>query len=297
MAQRSNVGLRALRTFCVAARHESFRSAGEELFITPSAVSHQIKTLEQDLGQTLFDRNSRDLRLTEVGRALFEEACPLIDQLETVVASYKKGLRPSSIRMSVQPFFASEYFVPRLTEFTAAHPEIDIKVGTSDETPDAHPTDADLSIRLFRTPPDGMPSDLLFPLTLAPAGSPEFKKNLEVRDNRIVSDFPVIVHETYPAAWKQWSRSAGITLPASGKVTRLDSMIAVVRACERGLGAALVPVPLADLWFKQGSIVRLFSQQLVAEVGYFLVVREDRADDPAVSLLRDWILRSFREPR
>jgi LysR family transcriptional regulator, glycine cleavage system transcriptional activator len=296
VVQRSNVGLRALRTFCVAARHESFRTAAEELFITASAVSHQIKTLENELGESLFDRNSRDLRLTQVGRALFEEACPLMDQLEAVVAGYKKGRRTASIRLSVQPFFASEYFVPRLTEFTAAHPEIDIKVGTSDETPETHPADADLSIRLFRAPPAGLPSDLLFPLTLVPAGSPAFMKNLEVRDNRIVSDFPLIIHETYPAAWKQWSQSAGITLPGNSKVTRLDSMIAVVRACERGLGAALVPVPIADLWFRNGSIVRLFNQQLIAEVSYFLVVRADRADDPAVSLLRDWTLRSFREP-
>jgi LysR family glycine cleavage system transcriptional activator len=296
VVQRSNIGLRGLRTFCVAARHESFRTAGEELFITASAVSHQIKTLEQELGEQLFDRNSRDLRLTAIGRALFEEACPLIDQLDAVVAGYKKGFRQSSIRMSVQPFFASEYFVPRLTEFTAAHPEIDIKVGTSDETPETHPADADLSIRLFRAPPPGMPSELLLPLTLAPAGSPDFRKGLKLRDQRIVSDFPVIVHETYPAAWKQWSQVAGIELPANSKVTRLDSMIAVVRACEQGLGAALVPVPLADLWFKYGSIVRLFEQQLVADVSYYLVVREDRADDPAVSLLRDWILRNFREP-
>lgn len=294
MVQRSNIGLRALRTFCVAARHESFRTAGEELFITASAVSHQIKSLEQELGEPLFDRNSRDLRLTEVGLALLEEAGPLIDELDSILARYKKGFRPSSIRMSVQPFFASEYFVPRLNEFTAAHPAIDIKVGTSDETPETHPADADLSIRLFRTPPAGMPSDLLFPLTLAPAGSPDFKKHLEVRDNRIVSDFPLIIHETYPSAWKQWSRSAGIALPGNSKVTRLDSMIAVVRACERGLGAALVPVPIADLWFKYGSIVRLFEQVLVADVSYYLVVREDRADDPSVSLLRDWILQKFR---
>ena len=296
MAQRPNVGLRALRTFCVAVRRESFRTAGEELFITASAVSHQIKNLEQELGEPLFDRNSRDLRLTEVGRALFEEACPLIDQLDAVVARHKKGFRPSSIRVSVQPFFASECFVPRLTEFSAAHPEIDIKVGTSDETPETHPADADLSIRLFRAPPAGMPSDRLFPLVLVPAGSPDFRKGLEVRDDHIVSDFPLIIHETYPAAWKHWSRSAGIALPANSKVTRLDSMIAVVRACERGLGAALVPVPLADLWFKHGSIVRLFSQPLVAEVSYYLVVREDRVRDPAVAALRDWILRNFREP-
>jgi LysR family glycine cleavage system transcriptional activator len=296
MVQRVNVGLRALRTFCVAARHESFRTAGEELFITASAVSHQIKSLEQELGETLFDRNSRDLRLTEVGRALLDEAGPLIDQLDTVVARYKKRPRPRSVRISVQPFFASEYFVPRLNEFTAAHPEIDIKVGTSDETSETLPADADLSIRLFRAPPPGTPSELLFPLTLAPAGSPDFKKGLEVRDNRIVSEFPLLIHETYPMAWKQWSKSAGIELPENSKATRLDSMIAIVRACERGLGAALVPVPLADLWFKYGSIVRLFSQQLVTEASYYLVVREDRARDPAVSLLKDWILRNFREP-
>jgi len=297
VVQRTNVGLRALRTFCVAARHGSFRTAGEELFITASAVSHQIKSLEQELGEPLFDRNSRDLRLTEVGRSLLEEAGPLIDQLDTVVARYKRGSRPRSVRISVQPFFASEYFVPRLSDFTAAHPEIDIKVGTSDETAENHPADADLSIRLFRAPPPGLPSDLLFPLTLAPAGSPDFKKGLEVRDDCIVSEFPMIIHETYPMAWKQWSKSAGIALPANSKAMRLDSMIAVVRACERGLGAALVPVPLADLWFKHGSIVRLFSQQLVTEVSYYLVVREDRTGDPAVSLLRDWILRNFREPR
>jgi len=295
MVQRANVGLRALRTFCVAARHENFRTAGEELFITASAVSHQIKSLEQELGETLFDRNSRDLRLTEVGRALLEEAGPLIDQLETVVSRYKKRSTPRSVRISVQPFFASEYFVPRLSEFTAAHPEIDIKVGTSDETSETLPADADLSIRLFRAPPS-VPSELLFPLTLAPAGSPDFKKGLEVRDGRIVSEFPLLIHETYPMAWKQWSKSAGIELPQDSKATRLDSMIAIVRACERGLGAALVPVPLADLWFKYGSIVRLFSQQLVTEASYYLVVREDRARDPAVSLLKDWILRNFREP-
>jgi LysR family transcriptional regulator, glycine cleavage system transcriptional activator len=295
VVQRTNVGLRALRTFCVAARHGSFRTAGEELFITASAVSHQIKSLEQELGDPLFDRNSRELRLTEVGRSLLEEAGPLIDQLDTVVARYKKSSRPRSVRVSVQPFFASEYFVPRLSEFTAAHPEIDIKVGTSDESAETHPADADLSIRLFRAPPTGVPSELLFPLTLAPAGSPDFKKALEVRDNRIISEFPLLIHETYPMAWKQWSKSAGIELPGNSKATRLDSMIAVVRACERGLGAALVPVPLADLWFKYGSIVRLFSEQLVTDVSYYLVVREDRAGDPAVSLLKDWILRNFRE--
>ena len=101
------------------------------------------------------------------------------------------------------------------------------------------------------------------------------------------------MHETRPNAWQEWSASSGIELPGDSKVTRLDSMIAVVRAAERGIGAALVPIPLADQWFSQGSIVRLFEHELTADVSYYLVCRPDRVDDPAVTRLRDWILQNF----
>jgi LysR family glycine cleavage system transcriptional activator len=193
----------------------------------------------------------------------------------------------------VQPFFASELFVPRLSEFTAEHPEIDIQVGSSDETSEKHPSDADLSIRLFKKPPAGMEANLLFPLRLVPAGSPDFKKEMTVKKKQVTSDFPLIVHQTLPKAWKHWQRDSGIALPPDSKVTRLDSMIAVVRAAEQGIGAALVPVPLADLWFKQGSIVRLFRQELVTKVSYYLVCSKEQPRDKGVQLLRDWIIRNF----
>ena len=295
MAALPNISLRGLRTFCVAAKHESFTAAGEQLFITASAVSHQVRGLEQELGQQLFERTSRELKLTPTGRSLYEEVSPLIDELNAIAASYKTDRHRSSIRISVQPFFASEYFVPRLSEFTAEHPEIDIQVGTSDESSEKHPADADLSIRLFKSPPEKLASNLLFPLRMVPAGSPDFKKNMTVRKKNIVSDFPLIVHETRPKAWKHWAKSSGIELPKGSKVTRLDSMIAVVRAAERGIGAAMVPVPIADQWFKQGSIVRLFREKLVANVSYYLVCREDRLDDDSVQLLREWIVATFAE--
>jgi LysR family glycine cleavage system transcriptional activator len=293
MPNRPKTSLRGLRTFCIAARYGSFRAAAEELFITASAVSHQIKSLEEEFGEQLFDRNSRELSLTDIGESLYEDVSPLIEQLDAVAARYKKGGIRSSIRISVQPFFASEYFVPRLSEFTAKHPEIDIQVGTSDESPEKLPADADLSIRLFRSPPPDTPSNLLFPLRMVPAGSPAFKKNMVVKKKAITSKFPIIVHETHPKAWAQWSDSTGIELPENTKITRLDSMIAVVRAAEQGIGAALVPVPLADLWFQQGSIVRLFDNELIADVNYYLVCKEDRVDDHDVRLLRDWIVRNF----
>lgn len=293
MAVGPKTSLRALRTFCIAARHESFRTASEELFITASAVSHQVKSLEEELGVRLFDRTSRDLKLTPTGLALYEEASPLIEKLDEVAASYRQTGPTSSVRVSVQPFFGSEYFVPRLSHFTAEHPEIDIQVRTSDESADTYPADADLSIRLFKKPPQDVTSHLLFPLRLAPAGSPDFRQELVVGKAGIESDFPLIVHETLPKAWKRWSKVAGIALPKGGKVTRLDSMIAVVRACEQGIGAALVPVPIADLWFRQGSIVRLFDTELTADVSYYLLVRDDRESDPGVRQLKAWILDRF----
>ena len=285
--------LRGLRTFCIAARYESFKAAASDLFITASAVSQQIKSLEDELGAKLFERGSRDLALTEEGAALFEALDPLIDELDAVVANFKQTGQRKSVRISVQPFFASEFFVPRLREFTAMHPEVDIQVGTSDEASEKLPADADLAVRLFRQPPAGTRADLLFPLRMAPAGSKEFKKTIKLKGSRIVSDFPLVVHETRPKAWREWARSSGIEPPQDAKVTRLDSMIAVVRAAEQGIGAALVPVPISEQWFRQGTIVRLFDEELVADVSYFLVSREGRADDPAVETLRRWILERF----
>ena len=285
--------LRGLRTFCVAARYESFKAAADELFITASAVSQQIKSLEEELGLQLFERGTRDLKLTDVGNSLFETLSPIVDQLDEVVAGFKKAGLRKSVRISVQPFFASEYFVPRLSEFTAKHPEIDIQVGTSDEAAEKLPADADLAIRLFRNPPPGTRADRLFPLRMVPAGSAGFRKSIKVKDRRIVSDFPLIVHATRPKAWNEWSHSAGIAIPDEAKITRLDSMIAVVRAAEQGIGAALVPVPIAEQWFRQRTIVRLFDEELVADVSYFLVSPDEKAEDPAVDTLRAWILERF----
>lgn len=288
--------LRGLRTFCFAARYESFKAAADALFITPSAVSQQIKNLEQELGVKLFERGARDLALTEDGEALFDELNPLIDRIDEVVAEFRgTGRRKKSLRISVQPFFASEYFIPRLGGFTDLHPEFDIQVDTSDEAAEKMPADADLAIRLFRRPPADTQADLLFPLRMVPAGSREFKKKLKLKGKRIVSDFPLIVHETRPRAWAEWSDVSGIELPDDVRVTRLGSMIAVVRAAEQGIGAALVPVPIADQWFRQRTIVPLFDKELVADASYYLVSPEDRAHDPAVRTLRDWIVERFAE--
>ena len=288
-----NISLKELRTFCVAAELESFRAAAEQLFLTASAVSHQIKSLESELGKKLFERGSRSIALTPAGELLYADVYPLIHQLDDVASKHRADATRVRLKISVQPFFASEMFVPRLPDFRALHPDIDISVDTSDESSQKHPAAADVSIRIFKSPPVSLAAERLFPLTLAPAASPEFYDRTRVVGNRITSDFPIIIHESRPHAWRRWERASGLSLPRHAPTIRLDSMIAVVRAAERGVGAALVPMGLSDGWFQSSSLVHLFETELPTDEAFFVVYDRDHRDIDNVHRFRDWVLDTF----
>ena len=292
-----NISLRAIRVFCVAAEHNSFREAAESLFLTSSAVSHQVKHLETELGIQLFRRTARSLQLTAEGEALHEDIAPLVSDFDQVVQRHTRARRIRSFRISVQPFFASELFVPRLAEFVAQHPDTDISVETSDETPERHPSTADVSIRIFRKPPDTLESDPLFPLRLVPAGTPSFYDQIKVKAGAIISEFPLIVHESRPKAWRQWERASRVRIPDHHNSIRLDSMIAVARAAERGMGAALVPKQLSGSWFAAGSLVPLFKHDLITRDAFFIVSKKESEHKQEIGLFRTWVLQNFAETR
>ena len=292
-----NISLRALRVFCVAAERESFREAAELLYLTSSAVSHQIKQLETELGLMLFERTPRSLTLTAEGRALYEDIQPLLLDFDAVTTKHAKSGQTRSLRISVQPFFASELFVPRLQDFVAEHPDLDISVDTSDESSEKHPASADVSIRIFKAVPAALASDRLFPLRLTPAGSPDFYDSIKIRSGKIISDFPLVLHESRLKAWKQWERSSRIGIPDHGNSIRLDSMIAVARAAERGMGAALVPQQLSESWFQSSSLVQLFDHELITKDAFYFVTRKEDHDNKDIRTFRKWVLQSFAEKR
>jgi LysR family glycine cleavage system transcriptional activator len=287
--------LRGLRIFCVAAKYCNYRQAAEELSVTASAVSHQVKSLEEEFGVDLFVREGRSLTLTEPGERLYRQLEPAIGNIDEIIAEVLSSRAKRQLRVSVQPFFASECFVPRLEDFTAKHPDIEIFVDTSDETAERHPASADASIRLFRQEPAQLDADALFPLRLIPACSPAFLKRYRKASGREFSPFPIVVHTSRPEAWKIWSRSTGIKLPPATSVVRLDSMIAVARAAERGVGAALVPVPLSDNWFKYGALVPMYDAAADMPETYYLACPPAKADLPEVRALRDWVRETFQE--
>ena len=110
---------------------------------------------------------------------------------------------------------------------------------------------------------------------------------------QVAKALPIVVHSSRANAWKAWSDRSGISVPKTDNVIRLDSMIAVARAAERGVGAALVPLPLADSWFESGRLVRLFDYELVTADEYCVVSEKDQQDRPEIRALRDWSLQTF----
>ncbi len=288
-----NVSMRALRAFSAAAKRESFRLAADELFITSSAVSHQIKQLETALGVQLFLRQPRTLQLTDAGKALANDLDPVLEQLDLIVDRHAGSAGRKILRLSVQPFFASELLIPRLSEFFAENEDITVSVDTVDSSVGQLDKSADASIRLLRKDSSDDGKDLLFSLQLIPMGSPALYDSVRVVGGRITSNFPLIVHDARPKAWQQWQRSSGISLPRQPKTTRLNSMIAVARAAERSVGAALMPLKLCANWLETGLLVPLFDHELQSDEAYFFVHNESSGDDDSINRLRSWVLHNF----
>lgn len=291
------VSLRGIRTFCVAARNRTLRLAAEELFITPSAVSHQVKKLEGELRVQLFERRGRSLELTPAGRTFYNEVSLAIDRIDNAAARVQAQHARSSLKVSVQPFFAGEMLGPRLQDFLDRHPDLDVRLDASDDSTEVHPAAADISIRLFSHAPDGLASDLLFPLSLVPACAPDFASRYDVTRWSKSTSIPLVVHSGRPEAWQAWSIQSGVRMPDTGNLIRLDSMSAVVRAAERGLGAALVPLPLAAAWFEQGLLVRLSEHVLELPDAYYLVNHPNATGLPGLMAFRRWVLKSFTQKK
>jgi LysR family glycine cleavage system transcriptional activator len=285
--------LRNLRAFCIAARHKSFKAAADELSLTPSAVSHQMKELENVMGVRLFERKTRSLALTTAGHRLLDEIAPLLDMMDRSLAQFSRRNRRRNVRVLLPPFFASELFVPRLESFFALHPGIDIQVDTVDPWPSDHPLSADVSIVLTNTKPEGVKAVRLFPVTLAAVCARDFAPSVARLGREVFRETALIVQKARPFAWTHWANEVGLDTPEPRNIIELDTMFSVVRAAERGVGIALVPEILCDAWFRSGALVRLFSLQLETDDSYFLVSRLKDAGKPEVTAITNWTVGQF----
>jgi LysR family glycine cleavage system transcriptional activator len=280
--------LSALRAFEAAARHRSFKQAANELAVTPTAISHQIRFLEEYTGVVLFDRQVRKVVLTEAGAELYPV---LRDGLNSFETAFQRLRTPSrqQVTISATNAFMARWLAPRLAEFRQLHPDVDLELHASDQPVDLGADAADLAIRYGRGPYPGMLSEPLFTDHFAPMASP----TLAMDGTADLANLPLIdfkwarSHPLNPT-WKSWFSAAGLTRGTRRAELRFSEEGHAVQAALAGQGVALLSLELMADDLRAGRLLRLPGPTLPGHT-YHLVRSEGHTAAPHVEAALAWL--------
>ena len=284
--------IRGLRSFCVASKCLSFKHAASQLFLTPSAVSHQIKQLETQLGIVLFNRGTRTIELTSAGKQFYQSIQPIITQLESTITEFTQKQQNQTIVISLPEFFASELFIPRLSQWSEENPTINLQLETVKSGSEPSQS-ADLSIVLANGKPNAKIVEELFPIRYAPACNKKLYKKLKNSGFDALKTTPLILHRSRPWSWHQWADKNNIDDFDPKQIIQFDSMFGVARAAQQGMGIALVPLPMSKAWFSKELLVKLFDEELNTNDKYYLIQHENMDNHAELTLFAKWVKESF----
>ena len=287
--------LNPLRTFEVAARHLSFSRAADELFVTAAAVSHQIKTLEDSLGVRLFTRQGNSLALTETGTTYLPAIQQAFKQVaEATYRLHKRDQRPT-LKMNVPPTFAVKWLIPRLDQFFKLHPDIDVKVSTSNHMVDFSRENFDLVMCYGRGHYPGMQSKRCLPVEVFPVCSPRLLDAgrpvagpADLKHYTLLHDDSVYSDGSNPD-WSTWFDFVGCTEVDATRGPSFWPSHLVIDAAIDGLGVALAKKPWVDKDLESGRLVRLSDVSLPVEYSYYIVYPDSRAEDPLITTFVEWV--------
>lgn len=280
--------LPALRVFEAAGRLLSFTKAAAELHVTQAAVSHQIRTLEDQLGQPLFERTTRRLALTAAGERLLPAASSAFGTLERAIADLRRA--KAQLTVTTTPFFGARWLAPRLGRFAARHPDIELSVRHTTAILDLGSEGLDLAIRTGRGHWPGLEAQLIAPLVLVPVAAPSYVERLGLRDRRDILR-TTLLHDETQEEWAEWLTIAGLdpTLARQGPV--FDDEHVLIAAVTSGQGVALVLRNLVKEEIAAGELVPVFDLTIGEGWGYYLVHQPGMAKLPKVAAFRDFVLQ------
>jgi LysR family transcriptional regulator, glycine cleavage system transcriptional activator len=285
--------LNALRAFEAAARHMSFTRAARELAVTQTAISHQVKQLEAELGVALFRRSPRRIALTADGRAWAAELGEIFSRLESANRRLRQKLRAArpSVAVSVIPSFGSRWLVPRLGKFLERHPEIDIRISASERLVDfaAEPIDVGIRYGLGRYP--GLTVDKLAEDAWIVVCAPSLLAQRGFRSPRDL-EREVLLYDDDRGPWRRWFALRGSSPVKAARYTQLTDSSMLVEAAVRGQGVALARWSLAVDELAAGRLALPFPKYppLSTGLAYYLASPSENFRRPEVTAFRTWIL-------
>jgi LysR family glycine cleavage system transcriptional activator len=282
--------LNALKAFEAAARHLSVKLAAEELCVTPGAVSQMLKTLETHLGVKLFERATRGIYLSDAGH----EYLPTVRNAFRQIAAASRRIASSAdsgvLTVSVTPFFASAWLVPRLKSSQDQHPDVDLQIVTSSALVDFSRSGVDIAVRhgLGRYP--GLRSDRVVTVEMVAVAASSLVESygLPAAPADLVR-WPQ-VHDADRKGWSLWFEAHSVEDGKPPRGPSFDDTSLLLKAVLSGQGIGLLPAAMVENELADGSLIQLLDVTHIEEFAYYLVCPENRQTQPKIAAFRDWIL-------
>jgi LysR family glycine cleavage system transcriptional activator len=290
----------ALRVFEAAARHLSCTGAADEVFLTQSAVSKQLRALEESLGVTLFVRVNRGLVLTELGRIYLDEIRPLLAQI--VAASSRLATHstaPSTLTLRILAILGDRWLLPRFSSFSEANPHINVQFTSLLSNDGFQQAEADGEFRFGEGTWPGFEADYLFGRDMMLVAAPSLlEKQGSLQSVQDAVRFPLLQHFQVPHAWAEiFSQHGCAAAMQASRAIRYEFYSTLLKATVAGMGLALVPRVFVQDEILRGDLVNPLAAGYSSRFGYYFVLPERKRHDPALAMFRAWLQRESEVTR
>jgi LysR family transcriptional regulator, glycine cleavage system transcriptional activator len=289
--------LKALPAFEIAAGTLSLSAAAKELHLTHGAVSRQIKAIEDHLGTALFARRNRGIELTAAGASFAPAVRQALQILESATARLTAPAKQGPLVVSCLATFMMRWLIPRLYAFSAAHPDIEVRLSASHLPVDFADGGIDVAIRVGRPPwPRGVIAEPFLIDRMGPVLAPALARKHRLKQPGDLKNLPLLHVETRPQAWPQWLKLAGVKNFDAGAGARLEHIYFLLEAAASGLGVAIGPYPIVESDLKSGRLVAPFG--FLPSGHSYHVLRPKNAQNAAkAKAFVSWIMaEAGREP-
>lgn len=285
----------ALSAFEVAARHNSFALAADELCITPSALSHRIRLLEEFVGERLFIRDGRAVTLSEFGRRYLDVVRMALRALTEFPLPHKHAPVQPRVKITVPPTFARYLLMPHLAAFSLLHPQIVVEVFLSVPLYDLSLSESDLEVRFGVGKYPDMVAEKLLEEPAFPVASPAYLEKIGGIATPAELAKATLLRSGLEA-WQPWFEAAGLDWPEPTSALRVDDLGLLLEAVRHGHGVALTRHHFAQQMIASGEVVQLFDIRLTAPPhAYYVVYEKSAAERPEVTAFIDWLMATFRD--
>jgi LysR family transcriptional regulator, glycine cleavage system transcriptional activator len=281
--------LNSLPSFEAAARLLNFSKAAEELSVTPGAISRAIKTLEDQLNVSLFDREARTVRLSAIGEPYARAVRDTLEQLASATAIATTRRSESALNVSTSDGFAGRWLVPRLYRFHRAYDDIDVRVSTTGKLTNFLGDGIDIAIRYGGGNYPGLTSEFLANEEVFPVCSPKLMKGAHPLRKPEDLKHHTLIRDTYPIDWTAWLSSAGVKGVNPRKGLTFDSYTFAVEAAVKGEGVALGRTMLVADDLAAGRLVRPFEHTVKAASSFYVVYPPESTRQRKVRVFKDWL--------